>query len=157
MYKPNTCLYSKHKKLVPRRFGLNRFHCNIKTEPHMCTTLFHGPFYYYIITIWSYTHGKFLYNTCRVMWSNNTCWHVYGLYMYTRKQWILYFYRVILYFTFLFSLFVFVSATGQYFSILTGPDEYNVFFRILSELVLCLRYAITKTCRLTNFHVLSII
>jgi len=49
----------------------------------------------------------------------------------------------ILYFTFLFSLFVFVSAagqyfsmlTGQYFSILTGPEQYNVFFRILSERV----------------------
>jgi hypothetical protein len=27
--------------------------------------------------------------------------------------------------------------TGQYFSILTGPDQYNVFFRILSELVFC--------------------
>ena len=63
----------------------------------------------------------------------------------------------ILYFTFLFALFVFVSAAGQYFSILTGPDEYNVFFRILSELVFCLRYTITKTCRLTDLHVLSII
>jgi hypothetical protein len=39
--------------------------------------------------------------------------------------------------TFLFSLFVFVSAavqyfrilTGQYFSLWTGPDQYNVFFR----------------------------
>jgi hypothetical protein len=48
----------------------------------------------------------------------------------------------ILYFTLLFSLFVFVSTTGQYFRILTGqyfsiwtgPDQYNVFFRILSEL-----------------------
>ena len=47
---------------------------------------------------------------------------------------------------FLFFLFVFVSAagqyfrilTGQYFSILTGPDQYNVFFRILSKLVFCL-------------------
>jgi hypothetical protein len=44
---------------------------------------------------------------------------------------------------FLFSLFVFVSAagqyfrilTGQYFSIWTGPDQYNVFFRILIHLV----------------------
>jgi hypothetical protein len=58
---------------------------------------------------------------------------------------------------FLFSLFVFVSATGQYFSILTCPDQYNVFFRILSELVFRLRYTITKTCRLTDLHVLSII
>jgi hypothetical protein len=41
-------------------------------------------------------------------------------------------YGKILYFTFLFSLFVFASAAGQYFSILTGPDQYNVFFRILS-------------------------
>ena len=39
-------------------------------------------------------------------------------------------YMQILYFTFLFFLFVFVSAAGQYFSILTGPDQYNVFFRI---------------------------
>jgi hypothetical protein len=45
-------------------------------------------------------------------------------------------------------VFVFVSAAGQYFSILTEPDQYNVFFRILSELVFCLRYTITKTCRL---------
>ena len=30
-------------------------------------------------------------------------------------------YQIILYLTFLFSLFVFVSAAGQYFSILTGP------------------------------------
>jgi hypothetical protein len=66
-------------------------------------------------------------------------------------------YRIILYFTFLFSLFVFVSATGQYFSILTGPDQCNVFFRILSELIFCLRYTITKTCHLTDLHVLSII
>ena len=77
----------------------------------------------------------------------------------------------ILYFTFLFSLFVFVSAAGEYFSILTGqyfsiltgpkiltgPDQYNDLFRILSELVFCLRYTITKTCRLTDLHVLSII
>ena len=47
----------------------------------------------------------------------------------------------------------FVSATGQYFSIWTGPDQYNVFFRILSELVFCLRYTITKTCRLLDLHV----
>ena len=40
----------------------------------------------------------------------------------------------ILYFTFLFSLFVFVSVT-----------------------VFCLRYTITKTCRLIDLHVLSII
>ena len=34
---------------------------------------------------------------------------------------------------------------GQYFSLLTGPGQYNVFFRILSELVFfCLRYTITK-------------
>ena len=66
-------------------------------------------------------------------------------------------YIYILCFTFLFSLFVFVSAAGQYFSILTGPDQYNVFFRILSELVFYLRYTITKTCRLTDMHVLSII
>ena len=54
----------------------------------------------------------------------------------------------LLYFTFLFSLFVFVSAAGkyfriltdQYFSIWTGPDQYNVVFRILSELVFGLRY-----------------
>jgi hypothetical protein len=40
-----------------------------------------------------------------------------------------------------------------------GPINtmYNVFFRILSELVFCLRYTITKTCRLTDLHVLSII
>ena len=65
---------------------------------------------------------------------------------------------------FLFSLFVFVSAvgqyfrigSGQYFSIWTGLDQYNVFFWILSELVFCLRYTITKTC-LTDLHVLSII
>jgi hypothetical protein len=57
---------------------------------------------------------------------------------------------------FLFSLFVFVSAAGQYFGILTRPDQY-VFFRILFELVFCLRYTITKTCRLTDLHVLSII
>jgi hypothetical protein len=63
----------------------------------------------------------------------------------------------ILYFTFLFPLFVYVSAAGQYFSIWTGPDQYNVFFWILSELVFCLRYTITKTCRLTDLHVLSII
>ena len=69
----------------------------------------------------------------------------------------------ILYFTFLFSLFVFVSAAGEYFSILTGPkiltgpDQYNDLFRILSELVFCLRYTITKTCRLTDLHLLSII
>ena len=37
--------------------------------------------------------------------------------------------------------------------ILTGPDQYNVFFRILSELVFCLRYTITKSCRLTDLHV----
>ena len=74
-------------------------------------------------------------------------------------------YLCILYFTFLFSLFVFVSAdgqyfrilTGQYFSIWTGADQYNVFFQILSELVFCLRYTITKTCHLTDLHVLSII
>ena len=36
---------------------------------------------------------------------------------------------IILYFTFIFSLAVFVIAAGQYFSILTGPDHYNVFFR----------------------------
>ena len=47
--------------------------------------------------------------------------------------------------------------TGPYFSIWTGPDQYNVFFRILSELVFCLRYTITKICRLTDLHVLSII
>jgi hypothetical protein len=47
--------------------------------------------------------------------------------------------------------------TGPYFSIWTGPDQYNVFFRILSELVFCLGYTITKTCRLTDLHVLSII
>ena len=35
-------------------------------------------------------------------------------------------YYIILYFTFLFSLFVFVSAADQYFRILTGPDQYNV-------------------------------
>jgi len=66
---------------------------------------------------------------------------------------------------FLFSLFVFVSATGQfvsiltgeYFSILTGLNQYIVFFWILSELVFCLRYTITKTYRLTDLHVLSII
>ena len=40
----------------------------------------------------------------------------------------------ILFFTFLFSLFVFVSVA-----------------------VFCLRYAITKTCRLIDLHVLSII
>ena len=57
----------------------------------------------------------------------------------------------------LFFLFVFVSAAGQYLSILTWPDQYNVFFRILSELVFCLRYTITETCRLTDLHVLSII
>jgi hypothetical protein len=34
---------------------------------------------------------------------------------------------------------------------------YNVFFRILSELVFCLRYTITKTCHLTDLQVLSII
>jgi len=62
-----------------------------------------------------------------------------------------------LYFTFLFSLFVFVIAAGQYFSILTGLDQYNGFFRILSEHVFCLRYTITKTCRLTDLHVLSIL
>ena len=28
-----------------------------------------------------------------------------------------------------------IILTGQYFSILTRPDQYNVFFRILSELV----------------------
>ena len=54
-------------------------------------------------------------------------------------------------------VFVFVSAAGQYFSILTGPDQYDVFFRILSELVFCLRYTIKKTCRLTDLHVLSVI
>ena len=79
----------------------------------------------------------------------------------------------ILYFTFLFSLFVFACEaaqyfriltgqyfsilTGQYFSIWTGTDQYNVFFRILSKVVFCLRYTITKTCRLTDLHVLSII
>ena len=63
----------------------------------------------------------------------------------------------ILYFTFLFPLFVYVSSAGQYFSIWTGPDQYNVFFWILSELVFCLRYTITKTCRLTDLPVLSII
>jgi hypothetical protein len=42
------------------------------------------------------------------------------------------------------------------FRIWTGPDQYNVFFRILSELVFRLRYTITKTCRLTDLHVLSI-
>ena len=41
-------------------------------------------------------------------------------------------------------VFVFVSPAGQYFSILTGPDQYDVFFRILSELVFCLRYTINK-------------
>jgi hypothetical protein len=41
----------------------------------------------------------------------------------------------ILFFTFLFSLFVFVSVAG--------------FF--------CLRYTITKTCRLIDLHVLSMI
>jgi hypothetical protein len=58
-------------------------------------------------------------------------------------------------------IFVFVSAdgqyfrilTGQYFSIWTGADQYNVFFQILSELVFCLRYTITKTCHLTDLHV----
>jgi hypothetical protein len=61
--------------------------------------------------------------------------------------------HIILYFTFLFSLFVFVSAAGQYFSILTGSDQYNVFFRILFELVFRLRYlkywpaVLTKTNR----------
>ena len=72
---------------------------------------------------------------------------------------------MILYFTLLFSLFVFVCVAGQYFPILTGqyfsiwtePDQYNVFFRILSELVFCLRYTITKTCRLTDLRALSII
>ena len=34
-----TPVYSKHKKLIPIRFGLDRFHSNIKTGPH--TTLFH--------------------------------------------------------------------------------------------------------------------
>jgi hypothetical protein len=75
----------------------------------------------------------------------------------------IYYIYIILY-VFIF-LFVFASAagqyfsilTGQYFSILTGSDQYNVFFRILSELVFCLRYAITKTCHLTDLHVLSII
>ena len=74
-------------------------------------------------------------------------------------------YITILYFTFLFSLFVFVcdatqyfrTLTGQYFSIWTGADQYNVFFQILSELVFCLRYTITKTCHLTDLYVLSII
>jgi hypothetical protein len=74
-------------------------------------------------------------------------------------------YITILYFTFLFSLFVFVceaaqyfrTLTSQYFSIWTGPDQYNVFFRILSEFVFCLRYTITKTYRLTDLDVLSII
>jgi hypothetical protein len=47
--------------------------------------------------------------------------------------------------------------TGQYFSIWTGADQYNVFFQILSELVFCLRYTITKTCHLTDLYVLSII
>ena len=51
-----------------------------------------------------------------------------------------------------------VSAAGQYFSILTGPNQYNVFFRILSELLfICLRYTIAKTSRLTDLHVLSMI
>ena len=73
------------------------------------------------------------------------------------------YYNIILY-VFIF-LFVFVceaaqyfrTLTSQYFSIWTGPDQYNVFFRILSEFVFCLRYTITKTCRLTDLHVLSII
>ena len=58
---------------------------------------------------------------------------------------------MILYFTFLFSLFVFVSAAGQYFSILTEPDQYIVFFRILSELVFCLRYTIKKNMSSDRF------
>ena len=67
------------------------------------------------------------------------------------------FYRTILYFMFALALFVFVSAAGQYFSILTGSNQYNVFFRILFELVFRLRYTIIKRCRLTDFRVLSII
>ena len=60
-------------------------------------------------------------------------------------------YMLILYFTFLFSLFVFVSTAGQYFSILTGHDQYNVFLRILSELVFCLRCTITKNMSSDRF------
>jgi hypothetical protein len=32
-------------------------------------------------------------------------------------------------------------------------DQYNVFFRILSEIVFRLRYTIAKTCRLTDIYI----
>jgi hypothetical protein len=40
---------------------------------------------------------------------------------------------------------------------ISNIHQYNGFFRILSELVFCLRYTITKACRLTDLHVLSIL
>jgi len=38
-----------------------------------------------------------------------------------------------------------------------GPINIMFFIRILSELVFCLKYTITKICRLIDLHVLSII
>ena len=57
---------------------------------------------------------------------------------------------------FLFSLFVFVTAAGQYFSIVTG--QINIMFSsgFCPNSFFCLRYTITKTCRLTGLHALSI-
>ena len=53
--------------------------------------------------------------------------------------------------------FIFPSPACNKCIILTRPGQYNVFFRILSELVFGLRYTTTKTCRLTDLQILNII
>ena len=47
------------------------------------------------------------------------------------------------------------QRAGQYNSIMTGPSQYNVFFRILSELVFGLRYTITKNMPSDRFASMS--
>ena len=53
-------------------------------------------------------------------------------------------------------LYIFPSClcqrAGPYSSKQTGPGSYNVFFRILSELVFGFIYTITKACRLTDLQ-----
>ena len=48
-------------------------------------------------------------------------------------------------------IFIFLSPAGNKCIILTGPGQYNGFFRILSELVFGLRYTTTKNMSSDRF------
>jgi hypothetical protein len=68
-------------------------------------------------------------------------------------------YNTSLYYTLRF-YFPYLSLLAQPVNILVywpGPINIMFFFRFLSELIFCLRYTITKTCHVTDLHVLSII